>query len=352
MDEYLKTIVERSSTLWERSSPMFVSTTTDGDQETIDFRMKKWREASAKGDPELFEICLKLDDLDVAMARQFVGPVRLADGQSLPSWAAITLKEIIESARYLPSASSAEKIPLQEVLVPIVSTASIRLKGRFSRHEDLLASGAFTVLERSLLLSLSNAFSRPAVLELHIARMLNQLKGDTAEERYEDFLKNRIGNPQGMLSFFLEYPVLARLTANLVESWVESNARFLLHLRSDFDEIQNVFANGKHPGKVIEIVDGLSDPHAGRQTVKALSFTCGMRLIYKPKNLGIDIAFTEVLSWLNQQHNLLPFKTFQILDKGSHGWTEFVDALPCHQEEEVKRYYRRSGQLLALLYVL
>jgi type 2 lantibiotic biosynthesis protein LanM len=59
-----------------------------------------------------------------------------------------------------------------------------------------------------------------------------------------------------------------------------------------------------------------------------------------------------LLAWLNEQGTSLPLKVLKVIDRNSYGWVEYVAQLPCENELAVKRYYRRAGVLLCLLYTL
>ncbi|MEM1204939.1 MAG: type 2 lanthipeptide synthetase LanM family protein, partial [Acidobacteriota bacterium] len=48
----------------------------------------------------------------------------------------------------------------------------------------------------------------------------------------------------------------------------------------------------------------------------------------------------------------LDFKIPRTLDRGTHGWMEFVEAAPCAEGEQIPRFYRRLGAHLALLHLL
>src|SRR5262249_53956196 len=68
--------------------------------------------------------------------------------------------------------------------------------------------------------------ARTMALELNVARVQGLLLGDTGEERFASFI-SRIRQPQVRLEFFLEYPVLVRMLANILETWAASSVEFL-----------------------------------------------------------------------------------------------------------------------------
>ncbi|HEU4767485.1 MAG TPA: type 2 lanthipeptide synthetase LanM family protein, partial [Pyrinomonadaceae bacterium] len=70
------------------------------------------------------------------------------------------------------------------------------------------------------------------------------------------------------------------------------------------------------------------------------------------KSLAIDIHFQELLSWFNERGDFPQFSTFNVIDRGDYGWTEFINARDCASVDELKRFYQRQGAYLALLYAL
>jgi lantibiotic modifying enzyme len=69
-------------------------------------------------------------------------------------------------------------------------------------------------------------------------------------------------------------------------------------LAEDKADIQQMFrqSNCEQPnslGKVTEIQTSLSDPHKQGRTVILLTFESGLKLVYKPKNLGMEVGFNH-----------------------------------------------------------
>jgi type 2 lantibiotic biosynthesis protein LanM len=104
--------------------------------------------------------------------------------------------------------------------------------------------------------------------------------------------------------------------------------------------------------RLIELQHGAGDRHRGGRTVAILKFESGLRLVYKPHSLSVNVHFNELLHWCNQKGIANPFLWPKTLDRGTHGWVEFVGAEDCHSREEMSRFYHRMGASLALLYVL
>ena len=83
-----------------------------------------------------------------------------------------------------------------------------------------------------------------------------------------------------------------------------------------------------------------------------LTFANGLRLIYKPRDVGSDFAYNTFLAWLNDRGAPAALRPLRVLDFGTHGWIEHVSADSCGDHAAVERYYRRAGALLCLVYLL
>jgi len=178
-----------------------------------------------------------------------------------------------------------------------------------------------------------------------------QLQNQNPQDQYNTFVEKLLAD--GMLGFFQQYPVLGRLMATVIDFWVEEIADFIQRLQADIPEIQQIFSPSQpNLGKVIEIKPSLSDPHHQGRTVIALTFESGLKLVYKPKGLGAEVAFTQFLDWCNQQDISLPFKVLKICDRSDYGWVEYVEHLPCADKAAAQRFYQRAGMLLCLLHIL
>ena len=191
---------------------------------------------------------------------------------------------------------------------------------------------------------------RTLVLELNVARLRGELEGTTPEERFASFVA-RLRDPDVALAMLREYPVLARLAVETIERWLESSLELLGRLDRDWDDLCPLFG-GVPPGRLVEARIDAGDAHRGGRAVSILGFASGARLVYKPRGLAMDRRFQELLSWLNQRGDHPPFRTLEVLDRGTHGWVEFVDAAPCDGPDAVERFCQRLGGLLAVLHAI
>ena len=190
---------------------------------------------------------------------------------------------------------------------------------------------------------------KPLTLELNIARLQERLQGETPEERFRSFVR-QLCEPGAMVALLELYPVLARLLVTIMDQGIAYGLELLGHLCADWPEICERLAPGDVNDMLTGIQFGAGDTHRGGRSVVLLTFRSGFKLVYKPKSLAIDTHFQALLTWLQKQGEQLDFRTAQVLDKGSYGWSEYVSAQPCASEEGVGRFYERLGSYLALLY--
>jgi type 2 lantibiotic biosynthesis protein LanM len=191
---------------------------------------------------------------------------------------------------------------------------------------------------------------RCMVLELHVRRLDGSLVGLTPEERFEDFCR-QVSQPSEGLSFLRRYPVLARRVVRALECWVSATVELLRRLRDDVAVIAD-FNPGMPLGLLVGFTAGQGDYHRGGRSVAILTFSSGLRIVYKPRSLAADLHFQHLLRWVAARQPGFDPRMIRVVDRATYGWVEFVEAAPCERPEQMQRFYRRQGSLLALAYVL
>ena len=244
-----------------------------------------------------------------------------------------------------------------QALKPLLARGFARLQDGIADLEQQHAHPPFDPRTVGLLLLphfLELILNKPAkalIFELNAARAEQRSQGETPEERFLAFLQ-QFAQPDRMLAFLEGYPVLARQLVEMVEGWVTRSIELLRRLCADWEEIRALFSPQDEPGTLSKIQEGKGDLHQGGRSVAILTWSSGLRLVYKPRSLAIDAHFQELLEWLNEQGCQPPFRPFKLLNKGAYGWCEFLSVRGCDTKKEVERFYRRMGGYLALLYVL
>jgi type 2 lantibiotic biosynthesis protein LanM len=341
-------------------------------------RLEYWIK-SVEGE-EKFKQYIAWDNLDLETLILLLGKINIWDDRTLPSWAK-TLEELISSAvdyRHEPKIKNwqeTEKTPsnyqptlaFEDFYRPFILVAINKFFTALLpiQVDSLLTQEAYNALEYDLLQQLVNLGTSTLFSEFEQLRSnyfsetsdrvencdeKNESNKPNNQIIYSQFINSLLED--GGLDFFLRYPVLARLIATTIDFWVESNIEFLQRLQSDLKEIELQFSPEISIGKVRTLESNLSNFHNNRRSVLALTFTSGTKIIYKPKNLRLDIAFNRLIVWCDRQNISLSLKTLKILDRSNYGWIEFVAHQPCENQTAVKNFYNRAGILLCLMYIL
>src|SRR5256885_1189934 len=187
-------------------------------------RLQRWRSQNPFTTDDPFAQRLAVDGLTEEEFLRLLGePIEALHGRSpdLPSWLnelanAYSRAESQVPAGALPEApSNQQNVSLLSLIEPLIRQSSVRLdKGLQSLVETYpeLPFDARTI-KSILFASLPGLYlmmlSRTLALEVNVARLQGLLKGDTPEERFNNFVAG-LRQPETALPILREYPVLAR----------------------------------------------------------------------------------------------------------------------------------------------
>jgi type 2 lantibiotic biosynthesis protein LanM len=362
-DVDLHTIVAQASTLAERLGPAWRPELAVAHDAVIDARLAEWCRVVARGDQARFRRRLALDGLSIDTARTALGPGRMDEAAALPGWAK-TLRACLEFSAPCDSRclDPHERLPFEEIALPFVGLAVQRVRAQVGSNYGLLGGRAQSALERQLLRRLTSLSDRSLYLEFSIFRASRQgpferfigRSSDVPSTRYyRSFVEQMLEG--GLLLFFREYSVLARLMAMAVDQWVTNTVELLQRLEADWEEIGRLLSGDGVPvdlGQVVAVHTDLSDPHRQGRSVSALTFASGHRMIYKPRNIDLEQIYADLLEWCNTRGLPLDLKTLRMLGRPDYGWVEAVAHAPCEDLAAVRRYYQRAGMQLCLMYAL
>jgi type 2 lantibiotic biosynthesis protein LanM len=372
--ELLISIAERASTIWERLDGGF--SLPEVADIGVDAYLQTWCQLIAEGNQRLFEKRLAWDNLSMSTLRRVLGEVKLEDPRHIPAWAEF-LAEAVETATLVRGATISAShdepgrweparilrpdapVPFEEAFLPFVAAARARLTRRAAASYELLTDEAHAALERGLLGMLA-FYCAPAFYTVFssfragrqssFGRLIAELQGDTGRDMYDEFI-TRLYQGQ-LLVVFGDYPALARLMSQLSTQWVSATEEFLQRLQHDMRDLAGAFNGSEDLGRVVSVNASLSDRHNGGRRVIALTFACGLKLIYKPRDHAVEEAYYALLEWVNERCGPRQFRILKVLNRSTHGWSEFVEHSLCGDDEQLRRYYQRAGALLGLLYAL
>ena len=280
-----------------------------------------------------------------------------ADSDSPAPWTA-ELERYAEAARAL-AAELAEgdnprlkrwrqrvgEIPFLELWVPWVETATDGLAESEPEADFAgLGKAAMDDLEGHLLREIAG------LSELAAMELFDDFRPREAKERYRSFVTACLGDPLARL--YAAFPALGRQTAETLRQWRGEVAELARRFNRDRQRITEVFAGGVSPGGVRAVHTSLSDRHGDGRRVLLLELESGLRLIYKPRSVALELALKHWFSWCEQEGFELSPRAPRVLAGDGYGWVEFVAQDRLTGRHEAELYYRRAGALVAFAYAL
>ena len=281
-------------------------------------------------------------------------PESLAARVPLPGWARSVERAVehaVEPVGALPEAwQDAFAVPLR----PLVADASARLAesaervlGRGEVDPDGVARSFDDWLSRRLVAIAARTF----VARLHELRTAGRLAGADSRARFTDFVTG-LTRPGELAALFTRFPVLARLLGQTCDFAVEAHLELLTRFAADRAEVVATLLGGVDPGPVVTVVAGLGDPHRRGRSVSMVGFADGRTVAYRPRDVEAHVRFAGLVRLLNTALPWLGLRSVAVVARPGYGWLEHIPHRPMTDRNQVERFYRRQGALLALLHVV
>ncbi|MUG24029.1 type 2 lantipeptide synthetase LanM [Paenibacillus macerans] len=223
--------------------------------------------------------------------------------------------------------------------------ASIDAQGKYISTSLLISS-----ILPHLTSQLCKIAGRSFVLELHVAKAMQELAGDTPEERFSNFVEKHMVDNGNLRLFFLEYAMFARLLSERTVMFVTVIEEAITRFIQDWKVLKDTFQLEESP--LIAIKADLGDSHKGGKTVMRFQLKSGQSFMYKPKSLAVSHAFHTFLSWINSKGFYPEFKGVPIIDRKEYGYEAFVRAEQCETKDQIRSFYRRLGAYLGVVHLL
>jgi type 2 lantibiotic biosynthesis protein LanM len=355
---FYENLILRAATIDERLSGAFAPAPEPyGDTDAAARRLAAWCRASTGGDQPLFERRLARDGLAIADATARLGAVRHVGPPPVwlgdATWILAAL-EGRDGARQAAS-DGAHRTPcaFEDLLAPIADAAQTRLHATIGpRALARLSTTAQLDLRRKLLRDLADLCAPALYDRFSTARSAAggaSASGPNRTALYDRFRADMAAG--GFRQLFADKPVLLRLIATLVRQWLDASAEFVLRLDADLPAIRGELLGLTTSSAVAQIESDLSDPHNFGRSVQIVTFADGARAVYKPKDLRLDIVWSDLIERLNAAGPPLALRAARAIARDGYGWTEFVIHDGCENGNGVTRFFRRAGALLALFHV-
>ena len=309
------------------------------------FYLELWKESLSKekNNKVFNDYCIahNLDNSDVLL---MTSPINKITGNiNLPIWVH-TLEEILDyiNLDYKTALHKTEEKPFYQLLYPFLHFFYEKLKIKLINHNITVPSEeVLKNLESSLHQNLIN-FAYETLFNEFSEFKNKDNEGDCYNEFVLFNLHDRYQN------LFLKYPMLARRLVLKTLNCLNFTYNVLQKFEVDKFEIENVFDQKFDSISNLHMNSG--DMHNGESTI-ILEFKNAKKLVYKPTNGEVTMAYNSFLEWVNSSlgSNL---KKFKVVDKEKYSWLEHVHNEQCDSISEIKAYYENAGILTGVAYFL
>lgn len=349
MDALYDRLWLRAATVDELLSDAFAARSGAGAEPDLAVRrLAAWCRSSAAGDEALFARRLARDGWTVDRLRHRFAAARVEATAPPPAWIAdaawveATLQGRADPLKPITPLGG-EAVAFEGLFLPLVAQAEERLWSGIDKAASVkLAEGARACLSNGLLRELSD-LSAPALYE-----RFAKARSDGAGS-YEQFVTGMQSG--GFRRLFEDKPVLLRLLATLVRQWLDTSRELLARLTADLPTIRRDLLQAGADSPVTAIERDLSDPHNGGRSVHIVAFGDGTRIVYKPKDLRLDVAWHALIERLNRAAPPVALKAVRSIARDGYGWSEFVDHAACADDVGFGLFFRRAGAWLALFHI-
>ena len=363
--DLVKNMAFKAVTIDELLSSNFIS--KKGEKAVADLaslRLSEWCKASSSGDWSLFAQRLAKDQLSMSdiLARFANSDVANAE---LPPYAWLKDSVWIFSALSHPSegvtsypSDATKSLPFQELFSELGFLAYEEVEKAVSSESlAFFSQAAIADLNHALMKQITDLTS-PFLYSDFVKDLKSQMPdgkllpsdADTNRNFYDAFIsKMRLG---GLLQHIEDKPVLLRLLASVIRQWIDTTTELIQRLSRDLSDIQKNILETSSTVQVSGIGGDLSDPHNLGHSVQTISFTDNSKVLYKPKDLRLDVAWNNLVAYLNSQNPNIQLRAVKTIACDNYGWTEFIEHSSCKNEEDFKKFYERSGAYLILFHLL
>ncbi len=351
-------LIESAASLHERLASARDDADASASRDDLEL-VRPWLQAFSAGDEPAFLKRLEWDGLSLAAVARAVRSARVVDESGwsawLPRFASAAQRARDTDAQ--PAGGQATQgdpgsLPFLELWLPLTRAARAELQRRSGARLAQLGEGALGALEQRLLQEISSVAEQATYERFRAETPQSSAPrgGDESAGRdaYERFVERTLAS--GMAALFDAYPVLPRMTAVLAETWVAATAELLERLDADRSALGERFAGGAPLGRV-DGIEPLGDRHDGGRRVSVLVFAGGQRVVYKPRDVGLEQAFAGFVEWARREGVDLP-PAPAVLERTGYGWMQFVAPGEFTIEAEVRRYFSRAGALLCVAHLL
>lgn len=202
---------------------------------------------------------------------------------------------------------------------------------------------------KNIITEFTSICKKTIIYDMHFWKRKEGFFGETPEDRFRFYMIKRFGTRSKVGEFFEEYPVLAKLLATRTEYHIKNFKFFLSSIISSRTELMNIFSINE---PIIRLVDlSVGDSHSHGKSVIIFEMNC-KKLVFKFKSLKMGEQFNEFLNRVEKYSTFSKFKSVRRVIGENYTIEEFIENRECISESDVKDYYYKFGEYIAIGYIL
>ncbi len=312
----------------------------------VDFNFyKEWRNVNTLLNDKYFDIMLKYMNISKEEFAFTLQSDILKDFDIYEKW----FKEFINILDNFNYEEINYNLGVYVATLPFTEFLKDTLSNKIKKLQNIkVAEKVIDSFIENHLLEMFNLTGKILALKLDDYKKTNKFNSKNSEDRFIEFLTSTFNSRDSYFKFYKEFPVLAKLIVIRTNYLLNNFIQILSRLDNDYKEVKQFFSI--HNYKLSEIKLSIGDSHEQGKSVAILNFD-NIKVVYKPKNLKISLAFEEFISWYTNKSNLLEIKLPKGIYKDNYTYNEFIEPKVCNNNIEIERFYIRYGYLIAISYL-
>ena len=234
---------------------------------------------------------------------------------------------------------------------PFVLLAKEKLQKNLLELTRYYSDSVYADLAKRCVILLQKISVRTLIYQMHECKQNGELKGNTSSLEYEDFNANNLTDIQYVKEMFERFPVLYKTIMDAIDNAVTYYTEIIKNYKHDYESLRNKFYVNDANVKLVRIAAGMGDGHNHNRQVVRVTLENGVILLYKPHDMKADIAYNQLLQWMEQKSGITQ-KNVPIVVGANYGWCGCVNSKSCRTAQQMEAYYVRFGVHLFLTWIL
>jgi hypothetical protein len=228
---------------------------------------------------------------------------------------------------------------------PVLHEAYIGVFRALSRSATQSSSEDPRIASIAFLQSIANDVAQLTSRAVAQDAASNKPRGSVAD--WPAAIARRYQDRSSAAEFLTSHPVLHERVRHILALHRTSLQRMLTRLRQDADDVRALCAT---PSIQLRRAIAMGDLHR-RGSVLMVEFASGVRAMYKPRGLSIEIGLSPLLSHLASSDINARIALPISIDRRDYGWQRYVRSKPMEKDAPAGDFYRSMGGLVAVAHV-